>query len=223
MKPRVIMHMASSIDGRIATKHWPEDMMAQLHAAYERIHHDLKGDAWIVGRITMADFAEGDPQPTAATETYPRATWKAANRGPYAIAVDQSARLHMNIGQIGGDPLVMILTEEVSDDHLAELRRDGISYIFAGRSEIDLSLALEILAEDFGIERLLLEGGGGINGTFLTAGLVDEISLLLLPIADGIGNTPTTFDRLSGDARHLSLKTVERLEQDVLHLRYDVL
>jgi riboflavin biosynthesis pyrimidine reductase len=223
VKPRVIMHMASSIDGRIATKRWPKDMMAQLHAAYERIHRDLKGHAWLVGRITMADFAEGDPQPVTATETYPRATWKAASRGPYAIAVDQSARLHMNISQIEGDPLVIILTEEVSDDHLAELRRDRISYIFAGSSEIDLSLALEILARDFGIERLLLEGGGGINGSFLAASLVDEISLLLLPIADGIANTATTFDRLPGEAKRLSLKVVERLEQDVLHLRYDVL
>jgi riboflavin biosynthesis pyrimidine reductase len=115
------------------------------------------------------------------------------------------------------------LTEAVPNDHLAELRRDGISYIFAGRSEIDLALALEILADEFGIKRLLLEGGGGINGSFLSAGLINEISLIITPIADGNPGLPTTFDRPPRDARSLNLQSVERLERDLLHLRYEVL
>jgi riboflavin biosynthesis pyrimidine reductase len=105
---------------------------------------------------------------------------------------------------------------------LAELRRDGISYIFAGRTEIDLALALEILADEFAIKRLLLEGGGGINGSFLSAGLIDEISLLVAPIADGNAGLPTTFDRAPGAPRSLRLKSVERLERDLLHLGYEV-
>lgn len=53
-----------------------------------------------------------------------------------------------------------MLTTGVTDAHLAELRRDGISYLFAGDADIDLPLALETLMREFGIERLLLEGGG---------------------------------------------------------------
>ena len=45
---------------------------------------------------------------------------------------------------------------------------DGISYIFAGERELDLGLALEILNRELGIERLLLEGGGGSNGGLST-------------------------------------------------------
>jgi hypothetical protein len=36
----------------------------------------------------------------------------------------------------------MLLTERVSDGHLAGLRQDGVSYIFAGEQELDLGLAL---------------------------------------------------------------------------------
>jgi riboflavin biosynthesis pyrimidine reductase len=229
MKPRVILHMGSSIDGRIVPTHWPKEMVSGFSEAYERIHEEVKGDAWIVGRVTMADFAEGDPKPMTAVEAFPgakwlRTTWKApaADHGPYAVAVDRGAKLHLNIDRINGDPVILILAEDVSDDNLAELRRDGISYLFAGRSEIDLPLALERLGEDFGVKTLLLEGGGGINGSFLSAGLIDEISLFILPIADGSLNVPTTFDRPNGDPVRLSLHSVERLEGDVIHLKYSV-
>ena len=45
--------------------------------------------------------------------------------------------------------------------------------------EIDLEAALETLNQVFGIKRLLLEGGGAINGSFLAAGLVDEVNILV--------------------------------------------
>jgi riboflavin biosynthesis pyrimidine reductase len=223
MKPHVIMHMGSSIDGRIVPTYWPQETKAQFGDVYEQIHRDLKGDAWIVGRVTMAEFAKGEPNPMTTSETFARATWKAkgAETGPFAIAIDQGGKLHLNISHANDDPIIAILTETVSDDHIAELRRDGISYIFAGQTELDLALAMELLAEEFAIKRLLLEGGGGINGSFLAAGLIDEISLLVMPVADG-NDLPTTFDRPAGPARSLRLQSVQRLDHDVLHLTYEV-
>jgi hypothetical protein len=44
-----------------------------------------------------------------------------------------------------GDPIVAVLTNQVRDAHLAGLREDGFSYIFAGARELDLNLALEVL------------------------------------------------------------------------------
>jgi riboflavin biosynthesis pyrimidine reductase len=224
MKPHIILHMGSSIDGRIVPAHWPKAAMAGLTDIYERIHRELGGDAWLVGRVTMAEFAEGEPRPVAATERFPRTTWKApgAERGPYALAIDQSGKLHLNIAKANGDPIVCVLTEAVTDDHLAELRRDGISYLFAGATELDLSAAVAKLAAEFGIARLLLEGGGGINGSFLAAGLIDEISLLLIPVADGSLAMPSLFDREARPSLLLKLRSIDRLEGDVLHLRYDV-
>jgi len=87
-----------------------------------------------------------------------------------------------------------VLTEQVSDAHLTGLRQDGVSYIFGGERELDLGLALEILNRELGIERLLLEGGGGSNGAFLRAGLIDEISLAICPAVDGAKGAPSIFD-----------------------------
>jgi hypothetical protein len=61
--------------------------------------------------------------------------------------------VHGKIAYIGGDPIVVVLTEQVSDAHLAGLRRDGVSYIFAGERELDLALTLEILNRELEIMR----------------------------------------------------------------------
>jgi len=70
----------------------------------------------------------------------------------------------------------------------------------------------------------MLEGGGRINGSFLRAGLVDEVSLLVAPLADGRMGTPALFD-VAGEGSapyRLALEHVERRADDVLWLRYRV-
>ena len=81
-----------------------------------------------------------------------------------AIAIDPSGHVHYGKDNVGGDHAVAVLGEQVSDAYLAELREDGVSYVFAGAKGDDLPLAMEQLAALFGAKKLLLEGGGRING-----------------------------------------------------------
>src|SRR5271166_1396244 len=62
------------------------------------------------------------------------------------------------------------------------------------KSSVDLTDAVNQLGEHFGIRTLLLEGGGHINGAFLEADLVDEVSLLVVPGIDGRHDIPAVFD-----------------------------
>jgi riboflavin biosynthesis pyrimidine reductase len=106
------------------------------------------------------------------------------------------------------------------------LRERGISYIVSGRAAVDLAEAVGLLGEHFGIQTLLLEGGGHINGAFLEAGLIDELSLLLVPGADGRHDVPAVFEGASPERKAavpLKLKSVERRANDALWLRYTVL
>ncbi len=125
---------------------------------FERLHELLGGDAWLVGRVTGQEFAKAEPYPDQMDQTYPREPWFARrDADAYGIVLD--ARGAWGRCDIGGDPIVAVLTEGVSDAHLAGLRKDGVSYIFAGERELDLGLALEILNRELGVKRLLVEGG----------------------------------------------------------------
>jgi riboflavin biosynthesis pyrimidine reductase len=87
-------------------------------------------------------------------------------------------------------------------------------------------LVLEILNRELGIQRLLLEGGGGSNGAFLRAGLIDEISLAICPAVDGAKGAPSIFDSSDRDAgvsapiTSMTLASTEVLEGSVVWLRY---
>jgi riboflavin biosynthesis pyrimidine reductase len=93
-------------------------------------------------------------------------------------------------------------------------------------SSVDLTQAVNLLGAHFAIHMLLLEGGGHINGGFLEAGLVDEVSLLLLAGIDGRHDIPAVFDGVTDSKHHavpLKLKSVEQRESDALWIRYEVL
>src|SRR5438132_14431232 len=235
MKPYVICHMNASVDGRILGSRWrpAENRMPGL---FERLHERLGGGSWLIGRVTGSEYAKADSYPDHTGQTYPRQPWfaqrfppsgpRAGDAAAYGIALDARGKIAWGRSDIGGDPIVVVLTERVSDGHLAGLRQDSVSYIFAGEQELDLGLALEILHRELGLERLLLEGGGGSNGSFLRAGLIDEISLAICPAIDGAKGAPSIFDSSDNDAgiaapiRSMILAGTEVLEGGVVWLRY---
>lgn len=226
MKPYVICHMNASVDGRILGSRWrpAENRMPGL---FERLHEQLGGGSWLIGRVTGSEYARAEAYPSHTDQTFPRQAWFARrDAAAYGIALDARGKIAWGRSEIGGDPIVAILNEQVSDAHLAGLRRDGVSYIFAGARELDLRLALEILNRELDIERLLLEGGGGSNGAFLRAGLIDEISVAICPAVDGAKGAPSIFDSNDADTgvaapiRSMTLTNCEVLEGGAVWLRY---
>jgi riboflavin biosynthesis pyrimidine reductase len=228
MKPHVIVHMSTSIDGRTIPSRWrPES--ANTTPDYDRVHNQLGGDAWFVGRTTGAEFAKRDAYRPEASQSFPREPWFARRDAKaYGVVLDGHGKIAWGRADIGGDPIVVVLTEQVSDAHLAGLRADGVSYVFAGKSELDIPRALETLNRELGVKRILLEGGGITNGAFLRGGLVDEVSLLVCPFVDGAPGAPCLFDAaLEEDGQHAAVQRIELTSSDALEsgavwLRYRI-
>ena len=230
MKPYVICHMVTSIDGRVWASRWRPEQN-RIPGLFERLHEQLGNGSWLIGRVTGSEYSKAEAYSAETDQIFPREPWF-ARRSPlgdaaaYGIAIDAHGKIAWGRSDIGGDPIVAVLTEEVSDAHLAGLRRDGVSYIFAGKQELDLALALEILNRELGIERLLIEGGGVSNGSFLRAGLIDEISLAICPVVDGARGVPHVFDSRDEDSgaraplRAMTLVSSEVLEGGAVWLRY---
>jgi len=233
MRPYIICHMGTSIDDRLHPSRFnspahgiPRDL---LRGHYERIHDQFGADGWIVGRRTMSEMAKGAERPIKDAPTLARDAHIAGRNGrKLAIGIDPSGRVHYGKDNIGGDHVVAVLGEEVSDAYLAELREDGVSYVFAGPTGDDLSRAMEEIASLFGVKTLLLEGGGKINGAFLKHKLIDEFSTLIHPAVDGVAGTQSIvdYDGPEGDrpgaGQSLRLTHCETLEGGMVWLRHAV-
>ncbi|MBN9381978.1 MAG: RibD family protein [Chitinophagaceae bacterium] len=225
MKPYVICHMMCSVDGRILTETWGNPKGRSL---YEPIGNRYKVKTWMSGRVTMErDFAGKRPLKLKPVHKIIPRVDHVADPGArsFAIAIDKDGKLNWQRGEIEGDHIIAVLSEQVSTEYLVHLQEKGISYIFGGKSELDFSKILNKLNKLFGIKKLMLEGGGGLNASFLRAGLIDELSVLYLPLADGTAGAPSLFDHFPDvrkKASKLRLLSVKKLQYDVLWTRYKV-
>jgi riboflavin biosynthesis pyrimidine reductase len=233
MRPYIICHMGTSIDGRLHPSRFtsPAKGISRgvLRGHYERVHDQFRADGWIVGRRTMSEMAKGAERTHADAPKVARKSHIAARSGrKLAIGIDASGRVHYGKDNIGGDHVVAVLGEEVSDAYLTELREDGASHIFAGTKGDDLPRAMEEIASLLGVKTLLLEGGGKINGAFLKHKLIAEFSTLIHPAIDGLAGVQSIvdYDGTEGDrpgaGQSLRLTYCATLEGGMVWLRHAV-
>ena len=115
------------------------------------------------------------------------------------------------------------MTEQATDDYVAYLRSYDISYIFAGKDRFDCANMLEKLNRLFGIKWLMISGGGITNLSFLQENLIDELSLVIAPVADG-GRGSSIFDRANllpyNEAVSFELINAQNSDEGTLWLRY---
>ncbi len=224
MKPYIICHMMASVDGRIDCA-----MTEQIDSsdAYYEALEQLRCPTTIEGRVTMQmhfalpePFVASSPEPIGYT-----AFSKAADGKPgYDVAIDTHGKLRWPANEQNGQPLLVIASEDCPKEYFDTLNRQGISWIAVGKGRIDLARAVEMLNTEFGVERIALVGGGHINGAFLAAGLLDEVSLMIGPGIDGRKGMAAVFDGIDDPCRPatlLSLQTVERMG-DTVWMRYKV-
>lgn len=221
MRPYIICHMVASIDGRIDCA-----MVEKISGdEYYTTLEELDCPSLLEGRVTMEHY-NAAKEPFVPKSNNPIdcvGTYIAEESDAYMVSVDTMGHLQWKSNNIDGVPLICIVSENTSEEYLESLRKQQISWIAVGKEHIDLAQAMEILYRRFGVKRLGLLGGGHINGGFLEAGLVDEVSLLLAPGIDGRQGETSLFDGITPQNRvpiQLRLMSVKRLNNDVIWLRY---
>jgi 2,5-diamino-6-(ribosylamino)-4(3H)-pyrimidinone 5'-phosphate reductase len=225
MKPYVICHALASVDGRIRSDIWGFRNSARY---FEEQAEKIKADAWLVGRVTMQEFSSKKKHPRQKGARIPKEDFVGFyNTKTFAVVIDPMGKCEWDRNMVSTEHVIDVLTEKVSSAYLAHLRDKGVSYIFGGASTLDLELVLEKMNRLFGIKRLRIDGGGHVNGSFLKAGLIDEFSLVLAPVADGTIGALTLFEAEQGygkrKAARLKLKSVKKIYDDFLWIRYEVL
>lgn len=217
MRPYVICHMCTSLDGKILGDRWGK-LPGYKHESdlFENTAASFGIGAWLVGTTTMDEFDSPKFKLPKAKARIPRRDFIAnKNARSFGIGADAKGVLRFKHNEVGGDHVVLLVTERVSNDYLAHLQAARVSYLFCGKKEIDLKMALEKLGRTFKLRKLMLQGGGKFNGSVLKAGLVDEISHLTVPVADGGAGVSSMFD-IPGNAPGKAAATLRLLSHKLM-------
>jgi riboflavin biosynthesis pyrimidine reductase len=229
MKPRVSLLMVTSIDGRLHPSRFtasPDGTRGDWSGEYEQVHASLQADAWLVGRVTMAEMSKIGPHSPSVPGKVERPIHVAeTDAATFAIALDPSGKLHFQSGKLSGDHIIVVVGRDIPDSHLAELAADGVSYIISAGAELDVPHLLDIIAREFGITHLVVEGGAKTNGAFLAAQVVDELRVLVAPALDGAEQVQGIVEYRGGLAglMRLQFKSADVLDHGVVQLAYAVL
>lgn len=216
--------MVESIDGRIDCAMVDKISGDEYYSTLDAL--DCK--ASVEGRVTMEHYY-ALPDRFIARNSVPigrKEVFRTSDRRDFHICPDTRGTLQWESPTMDdGRPLLILTSESSPAEYAAYLREKGISYIATGQGHIDLADAMHTLRCEFGVERLAVLGGGMINGGFLASGLIDEVSLLLAPGIDGRQGWRALFDGITDQSKlptPLALQSVERMDNDVLWIRYNV-
>ena len=234
-RPYVICHMYSSVDGRLDTSRFSKplgkDSPDDIGDCYYTIADDYKPDAYMLGRNTVhihffnKTYDHSNKKVATSFETFKGTITEKKNP---QVVFDSKGSIYYDSGSHSDGNIIAVLGESVSEDYLQLLREKNISYLFAGKDGRDYKLALEKLYSEFGMRKVLLEGGGVINGSFLKLGLLDEISIVLSPEIDGLSGAASIFeykgqkDELPAAGQSLEFLNFQLKEDGCVWLTYKV-
>ena len=219
IRPYVICHMMTSIDGKVTGDFLSSEKGLEVSETYYEINRQLKGDAFACGRVTMESSFTNGFKPDLSGFSDADILYEdyiAQKHHYYAVSFDRhgkvgwtDSRIHDSDSGYDDCHIIEVLSETTPKERLAYYRSIGVSYIFAGEDDIDINLALNKLYSLFGIKKLLLEGGSIINGAFLHAGTVDNISQVIAPIVADQDDKPLFFDSSLTEFRMLECKAMK--------------
>lgn len=212
--------MMSSVDGRIDC-----DMTEKIDDTdtYYDILNKLEPDACLEGRVSrQKHYALPEPFTTTdKTAIGAESVNNCVHEGRIEVAIDTHGTLRWP-SSAAADNLLVVTDENCPRTYHEYLKAAGISYIATGKEGIDLARMSEILAESFGVKRLCVVGGGKINAAFLSAGLLDELIVMIGAGIDGRIGAPALFDGLSENVSPilLHLNEVSQPSTNTVVLKY---
>jgi 2,5-diamino-6-(ribosylamino)-4(3H)-pyrimidinone 5'-phosphate reductase len=221
MLPYVIVHNAISVDGRL-------DLIQPDLGLYYKIAANFNEDATLVGSGTM--LSASDDEGKEDERVYEKPRIDAKDTRPILFIVDSKGLVrNWHVMKTAGywKNFVALCSERTPKDYFTYLSERHIEWIMTGTEKVDLPKALEKIYLTYGVRRIRVDSGGILNGVLLRHHLVDEISILIHPQVVG-GDTPKSLFVDSNpwsekDTSEMILKNVERFDNNILWLCYQVL
>ena len=168
--PYVILSAAITLDGKLGVK----SKRTKLSSKNDKIRvHKLRSnvDAVIIGKNTV------HLDNPSLTVRYVK------GKNPVRIILDSLGTIKSNskiIQTCNSVPTIIAVSESISEKNLQRLRKFSLNVIICGKNSVNIPQLLRTLLNN-GIKRILLEGGGTLNWSFIKKNLIDEAIITLTP------------------------------------------
>ncbi len=218
MRPRVILSNAVSPNGSLTG--YDVD-----YGVYYPILLSYRPDAVLAGADTI--LAAPVEIPFEQDEDRQKRPVLPDETRPWLVVVDSRGRLtpvlHFYRRMEYTRDVIILISEKTPSPYIRFLEDRDYHYIVAGRDQVDLQAALFVLYREYAIRTLVSDTGGTLDTVLLSAGLVDEVSLIVAPVLSA--RTDVLLfrpDPGTGKNIPLTLRECGDIGEGYVHLVYDI-
>lgn len=220
-KPFVILKIAMTLDGKIATPEGESKWITgeKARQAVHKLRDSVDAVMTAIGTVKADD-------PELTVRLRGAGSRKQGTDKPVRIVIDPDLEVPLDARVLKTPPETIIATirpegrrQKAFEDKKRHLLGIGVQLIEYEGEEIDLSRLMSRLGE-LGIASILTEGGSSLNAHALEHGIVDKVMFFISPKIIGGKESYTAvggscFKRLK-DAYRLRDTSVRRLGEDIL-------
>ncbi|MDD5502519.1 MAG: RibD family protein [Candidatus Thermoplasmatota archaeon] len=215
MLPKVIIHNATSADGRITG--FDVDM-----GAYYGLVSKFKENCTLCGSETI--LASPDGAKVDGAEALEKWEPDPKDKKPILAVVDTRGRIkcwhYLRTCGFWRDAIA-ICSKTTQKEHIEYLKKCSVKIIIAGIEKADMRKALLALNEKYAIKRIRVDSGGTLNGILIREGLADEFSILVHPALVGDAGGKSVFNPpVPGSPERIKLVSMEKIDGGLVWLRY---
>ena len=212
-KSIIVLSAAMTLDGKIGQRN--KKVILSSKSDKIRVHKlRSKFDAILVGKNTVE---QDNPLLTVR---------HVKGKNPIRIILDSCGTIKNSSKIIKTSkyvPTIIVTSQLISKNNLNRLKNLPLDVIVCGKNQVDIKKLVSILCKK-GIKRILLEGGGTLNLSFLKNNLIDEIIITITPLVLGSKNSVNLFEGILNSTKNLSslrLKNVKKNANEII-LNYKI-
>ena len=208
-RPHIILSGAITLDGKLATRTGDSKLSTKRDKI--RVYKlRSKVDAIIIGKNT------------AKIDDPLLSTHNIKGKNPIRIILDSNGPIDTNsriIKTCSKIPTIIAVSKRCTKKNLVRLRRFPIELVVCGENSINIQRLMKILKKKK-INKILLEGGGITNWSFIKQNLIDEVIVTVTPFLVGGEDSRSLvegygFSKIES-AMKLKLRKVSRMKNEIV-------
>ena len=207
-KSMIVLSAAMTLDGKIGQRN--KKVILSSKSDKIRVHKlRSKFDAILVGKNTVE---QDDPLLTVR---------HVKGKNPIRIILDSHGTIKNTskiIKTAKNVPTIIVTSQLVSKRNFSRLKKLPLDVIVCGKNQVDIRKLVPILCKK-GIKKILVEGGGTLNLSFLKNNLINEIIVTITPFVLGSENSVNLFEGILKSTKTLSsfkLKKVQKITNEIV-------